>query len=176
MDCALKLNGKDLLNYKIGNVRWRSPETQVGRGVGKHSDVFSFALLVSCECVVKLDTLLTNPVQCIYTITELQFFEPTSKELEDKPELEVLIKFLSMFGPLPDALIQHVETEEAETLLTFLWNGIRETGHMEPFASWPEDTIPNLNAELKRLISRMTKLDPAKRASISDIIRDPYWD
>jgi hypothetical protein len=47
MDCALKLKGEKLLNYKIGNVMWRSPEGQLGRGVGKPSEVFSFALLVS---------------------------------------------------------------------------------------------------------------------------------
>ena len=61
MDCALKLNGKDLLNFGIGNVRWRSPEGQVGRGVGKPSEVFTFALLVGSKCVVKLNTLLTGP-------------------------------------------------------------------------------------------------------------------
>jgi serine/threonine protein kinase len=47
MDCALKLKGEKLLNYKIGNVMWRSPEGQLGKGVGKPSEVFSFALLVS---------------------------------------------------------------------------------------------------------------------------------
>jgi serine/threonine protein kinase len=47
MDCALKLKGEKLLNCKIGNVMWRSPEGQLGRGVGKPSEVFSFALLVS---------------------------------------------------------------------------------------------------------------------------------
>jgi serine/threonine protein kinase len=46
IDCALKLKGRKLLNYKIGNVMWRSPEGQLGRGVGKPSEVFSFALLV----------------------------------------------------------------------------------------------------------------------------------
>jgi hypothetical protein len=47
MDCALKLQGQKLLNHRIGNVMWRSPEGQLGRGVGKPSEVFSFALLVS---------------------------------------------------------------------------------------------------------------------------------
>lgn len=46
VDCALRMKGEQLLNYKIGNVMWRSPEGQLGRGVGKHSEVFSFALLV----------------------------------------------------------------------------------------------------------------------------------
>jgi hypothetical protein len=52
MDCALKLKGEKLLNHKIGNVMWRSPEGQLGRGVGKPSEVFSFALLV---CFVVLN-------------------------------------------------------------------------------------------------------------------------
>jgi hypothetical protein len=47
MDCALKLEGQELLNHKIGNVIWRSPEGQLGKGIGKPSEVFSFALLVS---------------------------------------------------------------------------------------------------------------------------------
>lgn len=47
MDCALKLEGPKLLNHRIGNAMWRSPEGQLGRGVGKPSEVFSFALLVS---------------------------------------------------------------------------------------------------------------------------------
>jgi len=50
MDCALKLEGQKLLNQKMGNVMWRSPEGQLGKGVGKPSEVFSFALLVSQFC------------------------------------------------------------------------------------------------------------------------------
>jgi hypothetical protein len=47
MDCTLKLQGQKLLNHRIRNVMWRSPEGQLGKGVGKPSEVFSFALLVS---------------------------------------------------------------------------------------------------------------------------------
>lgn len=46
-DCALKLEGQKLLNHRMGNVMWRSPEGQLGKGIGKPSEVFSFALLVS---------------------------------------------------------------------------------------------------------------------------------
>jgi serine/threonine protein kinase len=60
--------------------------------------------------------------------------------------------------------------------LTSLWEDLNETGNMEPLVDWPEDDIPDLNAGLKRLLSRMTNLDPAKRATISDILKDPYWD
>lgn len=59
MDCALKLKGEKLLNYKIGNVMWRSPEGQLGRGVGKPSEVFSFALLVSLVLIKICISLLT---------------------------------------------------------------------------------------------------------------------
>lgn len=47
LDCALELEGKKLLNARIGNVMWRSPEGQIGKGIGKPSDVFSYGLLVS---------------------------------------------------------------------------------------------------------------------------------
>ena len=47
MDCALKLKDEKLLNHRIGNVMWRSPEGQLGKGIGKPSEVFSFALVVS---------------------------------------------------------------------------------------------------------------------------------
>ena len=46
LDCALKLKGDKLLNHRIGNVMWRSPEGQAGKGIGKPSEVFSFGLMV----------------------------------------------------------------------------------------------------------------------------------
>ena len=46
LDVALKLGDERLFNRRIGNVMWRSPEGQLGKGVGKHSEVFSFGLLV----------------------------------------------------------------------------------------------------------------------------------
>jgi hypothetical protein len=46
MDCALKLIDERPLNAMIGNVMWRSPEGQIGKGIGKPSKVFSFGLLV----------------------------------------------------------------------------------------------------------------------------------
>jgi hypothetical protein len=96
--------------------------------------------------------------------------------LKDKPETEVLIKFLSIFGPLSDELVHHVENEEAATLLTSLWEGVKETGNMERLANWPEDDIPDLDAGLKRFVSRMTNLDPKERASMPEILKDPYWE
>jgi hypothetical protein len=47
IDCALKLIDDKPLNARMGNVMWRSPEGQIGKGIGKPSEVFSFGLLVS---------------------------------------------------------------------------------------------------------------------------------
>jgi hypothetical protein len=87
----------------------------------------------------------------------------------------MLFKLLSAFGPLPDALVEHVNDEEAGALLKDLWQAITEDGSIEPFEQWSEKMLTNLDNEAKRLILRMTNLDPAKRASMSDIVMDPYW-
>lgn len=87
----------------------------------------------------------------------------------------VLFKLLSAFGPLPDALVKHVNNEEAGVLLNGLWQAIAEDESNEPFERWSEEIFPNLDNEAKRLILRMTNLDPAKRALMSDITMDPYW-
>lgn len=87
----------------------------------------------------------------------------------------VLHKLLSVFGPLSDALVKHVNDEEAGALLEGLWQVKVEAESYETFEQWSEEVFPNLNDEAKRLILRMTNLDPAKRASMSDIMMDPYW-
>jgi serine/threonine protein kinase len=56
-----------------------------------------------------------------------------------------------------------------------LWEAIKEEGLYEPFEDWSQNKFPNLNDEAKRLISRMTNLDPAQRATLSEIMKDPYW-
>ncbi|PVH70713.1 putative serine/threonine protein kinase [Cadophora sp. DSE1049] len=157
IDCALKLEGQKLLNQRMGNVMWRSPEGQLGKGVGKPSEVFSFALL------------------CLYVITGAQCFHPDFETLDVEPELVILFKLLSVFGPLPDALVEHVNDDEAGALLTGLWQAIAEDESNEAFEQWPQDVYPNLENEAKRLILRMTNLDPAKRALMSEIVTDPYW-
>ena len=42
MDCALKLQGDNLLLCRIENVMWRSPEGQLGKNIGKPLEVFSW--------------------------------------------------------------------------------------------------------------------------------------
>jgi serine/threonine protein kinase len=95
--------------------------------------------------------------------------------LEVEPESVILFKLLSAFGPLPDALVEHVNDAESGELLRALWQAISEDETNETFDSWSSDTFPNLDSEVKRLILRMTNLDPVKRALMSDIMADTYW-
>jgi serine/threonine protein kinase len=81
MDCALKLQGEKLLDHRIGNVMWRSPEGQMGKGIRKPSEVFSFGLLVSWpslnshrkKSLLNLETSVSTPLQawkrCIQTFS-----------------------------------------------------------------------------------------------------------
>lgn len=87
----------------------------------------------------------------------------------------VLLKLLTVFGPLPDALVKYVNDEEAAELLKALWEVVVENKSNQGLETFSEETVPNLDNEAKRLILRMTNLDPAKRALMSDIIIDPYW-
>ncbi|KAF2278684.1 kinase-like protein [Westerdykella ornata] len=145
LDCALKLKGERLLNDRTGNVMWRSPEGQRGKGVGKPSEVFSFALL------------------CLYVITGVQIFDLNFEEVETEPEVVVY------------ALKKHVNVEKAGGLVTSLWQAIRENEAYDDLAEWSEDVFPNLNDEANRLILRMTDLNPARRAPLSDTITERYW-
>jgi hypothetical protein len=96
-------------------------------------------------------------------------------ELNTEPEVVVLFKLLLTFGPLPDILIKHVDDAKAGELLTDLWQVVKENEVNGNFADWTEDVFLNLTDEAKRLILRMTNLDPAKRETMSEIVKDIYW-
>ncbi|KAL9023222.1 MAG: hypothetical protein Q9196_007330 [Gyalolechia fulgens] len=160
LDCALKLAGEKLLDHRIGNVMWRSPEGQTGKGVGKPSEVFSFGLV------------------CLYTITGAETLHPDFEHLKAEgvePEQVILYKLLSMFGPVAFELIAHIQDEYWGELLTGLSEVAAEEDPIVRFAQWEETVFPNLNLESKRMILRMTNLDPKKRATMEQIMEDPWW-
>lgn len=113
--------------------------------------------------------------QCLYVITGAQCFQPDFEKLETEPEPVVLYKLLCVFGPLPDALVKHVNDGEAGELLRALQQGIADQELSDPFEQWSEEVFPNLDCQAKKMILRMTNLDPANRASMRDIMQDPYW-
>ena len=101
-------------------------------------------------------------------------FEQLQKE-GTEPEYVILYKLLSMFGPVPPELIAHVNDEYWGELLTALSQVVADEDPSVRFEQWEENVFPNLNPETKRVISRMTNLDPKKRASMEEIMEDPWW-
>ncbi|KAI4750516.1 hypothetical protein E4T52_16997 [Aureobasidium sp. EXF-3400] len=153
IDCALKLTEENPLNSFIGNFMWRSLEGQLGKEIGKHSEVFSFGLL------------------CLYVITSTEWLHLDLNELDTNHE-----PLLTAFGPLPEAVVSHVSDKDKETLLWDLWKAMEEEKLFDPFGSWQEQTFPNLTVEAKKLISDMTNPDPTQRLSMSEVLNNPFWD
>ncbi|KAL9023963.1 MAG: hypothetical protein Q9196_006857 [Gyalolechia fulgens] len=115
---------------------------------------------------------------CLYTITGVETLHPDFEHLKDdgvEPEQVILYKLLSMFGPVSFELIAHINDEYWGELLTALSVVAAEEDPIVRFAQWEEKDFPNLNLETKRMILRMTNLDPKKRATMEQIMEDPWW-
>lgn len=177
LDCALKQKGEKFLVHRMGNVMWRSPEGQIGKGIGKPSEVFSFGLVVSELCLGMKD-MAQLCLQCLYTVTGVETLHPDFEQLKKEgtePEQVILYKLLSIFGPLPRELITHVNDEYWGELLKALSQVVAGEDPSGRFEQWQENLFPNLDPETKRVISRMTNLDPKKRATMDQILEDPWW-
>ncbi|EGC47039.1 conserved hypothetical protein [Histoplasma capsulatum var. duboisii H88] len=147
---------------KIGNVMWRSPEAQTGQGIGKPSDVFSYGLV------------------CLYTITGVETLHPDFEQLKRdmiEPELEIMGRLISFFGPVPDELVIHVNNDNWGQIMIVISEGTSDGGPVGPgrFEKWEEKDYPNLDSETKRFLWRMTNLSPLKRATMEEIMEDPWW-
>lgn len=92
-----------------------------------------------------------------------------------EPEHVVFYNLLSMFGPVPQELIDHIDDPWWQELATTLAKVVAQQGEDERLATCDDSTLPNLDTETKRLILRMTNLDPRKRATIDEILEDPWW-
>ena len=108
----------------------------------------------------------------------METLHPDFEHLKDEgtePEQVILYRLLSMFGPVPFELIAHINDEYWGELLTALSEAVAEEDPSVRFAQWKEKDFPNLNLETKRMILRMTNLDPKKRATMEQIMEDPWW-
>lgn len=175
MDCAFKLEGQNLLNHKIGNVMWRSPEGQLGKGYRKAFGGLLLWTYGKCTYYVSSSDSLTV-ISSVYISSRAQYsISQTIKIRKLNPRPQFCSSCFRTSAPyLPDALLKHVNDGKGEALLKDLWeyrvaNGL--PGGYEPFERWSEEIISD---EAKRLILRMTNLDSAKRASMEDIVMDSY--
>ncbi|KAM5442569.1 hypothetical protein MferCBS31731_002448 [Microsporum ferrugineum] len=185
LDCSLKMKGDKLLRLpegiKLGNVMWRSPEAQTGQGIGKHSDVFSYGLVVNIPSLSKnILKLRLIDTQCLFTTTGVETLHPDFEQLrkdEVDPELEIMGRLIAFFGPVPDELVTHVQHEEWGRVMSVLSESTMDGGPVGPgrFAKWAEKEYPNLDSEAKRMLLRLMNLGPSKRATMEEILEDPWW-
>ncbi|TVY80611.1 Cell division control protein 2-like protein [Lachnellula suecica] len=166
LEVSLKLEGDKLLRIplpnmqRLGNFMWRSPEAQTGQGIGKPADVFSFGLV------------------CIYTLTSKEIMAVDHEELREKevePEIEILGRCIVYFGPLSEGLLKHTADETWQLVLRQVEEGVAEASTIFRLENWTESDYPNIDAEAKRMLGRIMNLDPAKRATMDEILEDSYW-
>ncbi|EZF28441.1 hypothetical protein TMEN_9321 [Trichophyton mentagrophytes] len=166
LDVSLKMKGDKLLRLpegiKLGNVMWRSPEAQTGQGIGKPSDVFSYGL-VSLFTTTGVETLHPD-------------FEGLRKDGVD-PELEIMGRLISFFGPVPKELVTHVQHEDWGKVMMVLSEALEDGSPVGPgrFTEWAEKDYPNLDGEAKRIFLRMLDLAPSKRVTMEEVLEDHWW-
>lgn len=107
--------------------------------------------------------------------------DDTIKELKEHgmpPEQEIVVRHFMYFGPLPEALLTHVDDEKWIPAL----RGGSEIAELavadDPdirFERWTTDDAVHLTPSAKDMIARMTRLDPAQRASIDEVLGHPWW-
>ncbi|KAF2005369.1 kinase-like protein, partial [Amniculicola lignicola CBS 123094] len=150
----------------IGNVMWRSPEGQTGRGITKASDVYSFGLvlLTAFSCLFAFGG---GPFLIINNINDM-----IAKGIS--PEQEILTRHFTFFGLPPEALFKQINSEEWTSTLT-LWSKIAEEivrQHPEDkFESWGQDMPPDVYSA----ISAMTNIDPTARPTMAQVLAHEWW-
>lgn len=107
--------------------------------------------------------------------------EDTIRELKENgmpPEQEIVVRHFMYFGPLPEGPLKHVD-DEKWTMLFRAASEIAETEAAEDpdcrFERWSVDDAPHLTSEAKDMITNMTRLDPAQRPSIDEVLKHPWW-
>jgi hypothetical protein len=87
-------------------------------------------------------------------------------------------RLISFFGPVPTELVTHVQNDDWGKIMMIISESTMDGGPTGPgrFAKWEEKDYPNLDSETKRMLSRMTNLDPSKRATMQEVLEDPWLD
>jgi serine/threonine protein kinase len=111
-------------------------------------------------------------------LTGAELLHPDFEQLKadgTEPEHVILYKLLSLFGPAPPELLALIDDEYWTELLTALSEVVIEEDPGTRFAQWQQGQLPNIDHRTKDLILKMTNLSPLKRATIDEILNDPWW-
>ncbi|KAL8747167.1 MAG: hypothetical protein Q9190_000931 [Brigantiaea leucoxantha] len=143
---------QDITGIQVGNLMWRSPEAHAGIGIGKASDIFSFGII------------------CIHAILRIHIFGFGELPEGVKPEMKVLERMVSHFGPVPMELLQHIDNDEWCIALIDINRSFNTSNPAKPFSKWKD--FQYLDTNTKRFFGRMVQLDPAKRATAEEPLGD----
>ena len=116
-------------------------------------------------------------LQCINAVLGINIFGLDWDNLEEgvSPEIEVLKRMISYFGPLPLGLLEHVNQDEWCLAMVQLRGSFNKDNPRQPFSLWSEQSFQNLDSDFKRLVGKMMDLDPAKRATVKELLEDSWW-
>lgn len=190
IDNAVHLSKGQAIYATVGNVYWRSPEAQVGVGISKPTDVFSFGLVVSSfsissrPCIHNVSSNSTR-IQCIHVMLRINILGFTQEELQPDVDTgpQVMDRMIRYFGLVPDALFNDIPNQWRQ-ILQVLNDSYCNEESFEPFSEWGQRVFPilvtdpnfeYLDSGFKRFIGRMMSMDPDERATVEELLNDPWW-
>ncbi|KAI4266819.1 MAG: hypothetical protein LQ337_008649 [Flavoplaca oasis] len=155
LECVGKVKQGQAIFGRLGNVLWRSPEAQAGICVEKPTDIWAFG------------------ATALYGITKFVPFAYGKLEEGVLPEVEVLTKQLSYFGPVPDGLVKLMGDSVWAQVLVMLNNSFGEEQLAQPFYLWTN--VTSLDPSDKDFFLRVMKLDPAERPTAEELLDDRWF-
>jgi len=190
IDNAVHLSKGQAIYATVGNVYWRSPEAQVGVGISKPTDVFSFGLVVSSfsissrPCIHNVSSNSTR-IQCIHVMLRINILGFIQEELQPDVDTgpQVMDRMIRYFGLVPDALFNDIPNQWRQ-ILQVLNDSYCNEESFEPFSEWGQRVFPilvtdtnfeYLDSGFKRFIGRMMSMDPDERATVGELLDDPWW-
>jgi len=116
-------------------------------------------------------------LQCVNAMLRINIFGIQTENLDEgvSPEDEVLKRMIMYFGPVPLGLLEHVNNDQWCLAMIKLNSSYNKDNPARPFRRWDERGFPGLESDFKRLVGRMMDLDPAKSATVGELLEDPWW-
>jgi hypothetical protein len=114
-------------------------------------------------------------------ITNVEKLQVNFRELDEEgtSHRDALMQILlAYFGPVPKGLLTHVKHEVWVRKIEEFEAAFEEMGVGKDvrMVNWPRESQPDLDVDTKRFISRMLNLDPARGATMEEVIADSWWD